>query len=357
MSSVNNFDITDFRGTSAELAEFVTNIWSEAYAGKMPFPVWDADFFNWQFRLNTDNPSKRLLAAYSGEELAAVLLGVDFTFRTPRGIHPGAHWSWLSIAPEFRGKGLATALDAERVQREKQLGSELIVSYRYVGSKYSLAERPNEKSSTKQFLRKVGFWTRVLSPKQLAEWNVNRFEGWLTKTASPLIPIPKLKNSNSTIRAFDTTDLPDCLNLIREPSSDKPVAIHWSESELQHQLAGHPITNTMVLEQGDTISGLVNWHVLPFHGRTVRPVAVIDMICFGPNVPGSRQRALLNAAMARMVEQGAILALKLRIGDVPASLMWRTNFIPQPADSFLVFQWVNELVDMNRQSKLQILWR
>ena len=286
MSSVNDFEITDFRGTSEELATFVTNTWTEAYAGKMPFPVWDAEFFDWQFRLSTDHPSKRLLAAYKDDQLTAVLLGANFEFRTPAGIHPGAHWSWLSIASGFRGHGLATALDAARVQREKQLGSELIVSYRYIGSKHSLAERPNEKTSTKRFLRKVGFWARVLSPHKLAEWNLNRTEGWLTKIASPLIPVPKTKKTEAAIRGYQDSDLQSCQKLIRDASADKPVAIHWSEAELQHQLAGHPITNTMVLEQGDTIAGMINWHVIPFHGRTIAPVAIIDMICFGAERSG-----------------------------------------------------------------------
>lgn len=349
-------EVTDFRGTSEQLATFVTGVWRDDYAGKMPFPMWTAEFFDWQFRMRTDSPSHNLLAVYDGENIAAVLLGADYDFRTPLGQHRGSQWSWLSIAPQYRGQGMAKALDAERVRRQREADTKLIVSYRYVGSHHSLAERPNTQSKRKKFLRKVGFWARVLSPAKLAAWNISRTEAVLTKAAAPFIPIPKRNSRETQIRDFQESDLERCLELTRQSSTTMPVAIHWNFEELRHQLAGSPITQTVVAEENGTVAGFVNFHVLPFQGRTVEPVGVIDLAVVD-SLSGRLQRQLVHAACANMLEKGAVLALKLRCGDAPSSLMWRTNFVPQPANSYLVFQWVNEIADVKSNAKLQLLWR
>jgi hypothetical protein len=61
--------------------------------------------------------------------------------------------------------------------------------------------------------------------------------------------------------------------------------------------------------------------------------------------------------MASMYEQGAILALKLRCGDTLSSMMLQQHFLPLPADSYLVLDWLNQHVSIPKNSRLQILWR
>lgn len=348
--------IENYRGTVDDLAEFVNTVWETDYGGKMPYPRVTPEYFDWQFRLSTDNPSNNLLAAYDGSTLAGVLLGTDYPFRSPEGMHPGSVWSWLSVSQQYRGRKLVKELDAERVRRQREIGSKLIVSYRYVGSRHSLTERPRQSTDAEKFHRKVGLWARVLDPKHFSDWHISRATRVLTKLTGWMLPTPKWKQSRTTIRDFQPADLDACVDLVNQSMTATVLAIHWDHDSLRHQLAGSPITETLVAESDGKILGLVNFHVLPFQARTVENVGCIDVIAFGAMPTFSRAR-LLNAALARMCERGAILAVKLRCGDTPALPMMQCRFLAMPADSYLVLQPVDKPLPIDRNARLHLLWR
>ena len=348
--------IDTYRGSPDELAAFVNRVWEHSYAEKMTFPRWTPEFFQWQFRIGERENPQNLLAACEGETLVGVLLGADYSFRSPAGIHSGSHWSWLSVHPEHRGKGIAKALDEERVRRQRAAGSRLVVSYRYVGSRHSLAERPDRNSPSKKFHRKVGFWARVLNPPRFSRWNSNRLEGWLARLAAPMAHVPRTTSSDSIIREFATEDLDACLRLVAASYSSMMLAIHWDRDLLRHQLCGSPVGQTLILEENGSISGLVNFHILPFQDRSVENVGLFDLIAFGEGSVKSQVR-LINAALTRMVTQDVILALKIRCGDAAVWPMIRARFIPQPAESFLVLQWIGDPVEIPSTAPVHVLWR
>ena len=74
-------------------------------------------------------------------------------------------------------------------------------------------------------------------------------------------------------------------------------------------------------------------------------------------MPARRQAALLTSALGLMREQGAILALKLRSGDVSSALMLATGFTPRLPDSNLVLQWTQSVRPMPRHKPIHLLWR
>lgn len=348
--------IENFRGTAGELAEFVNAVWEADYGGKMPFPRVTAEFFEWQFRLLTDRPSPYLLAAYDGAKPAAVLLGTDYPIRTAEGVQPGSLWSWLSIAPEYRGQKLAKALDRERVRRLREAGSRLIVSYRYFGSRHSLAERRDRSSEQDKFHRNVGLWVRVLDPMRFRGWLLSPLERFLTTLARPLLRVPRYDNSKTLVRRYEEGDLGDCLRLLNTSFESLPLAFQWDESTLAHQLVGSEIVETLVVESEGRVAGLVNYHLLPFQARTIENVGCIDLIAFGTLRTSARVR-LLNAALARMRERGAVFAVKVRCGDTPRWPMMRARFLAMPADSHLVLQWVGDPLSLPRKAGLHLLWR
>src|ERR1700750_2253232 len=99
--------IETYRGSIEELVEFVNHVWTHSYAGRMTFPSWTTKFFEWQLRLDSDPSRQNLIAAYDGSVLVGVLLGTSLPFRSPAGLHAGSLWSWLSIHPDYRGRGIA----------------------------------------------------------------------------------------------------------------------------------------------------------------------------------------------------------------------------------------------------------
>ena len=348
--------IDSYRGSAEELAEFVNEVWEHSYAGKMPFPHWTPAYLKWQLRIGANKDSRSLLAAYEGTRLVGVLLGTDYSFRTPGGIFPGSQWSWLSVHPEYRGKGIAKAFDRERIHRQEAAGSKLVVSYRYVGSRHSQAERPDKNFPAEKFHRKVGSSARVLDPTRFRKWRSNRVHGLLAQLAAPMARVPRPRGDDPQIREFSVGDLEACVRLLNASFSACVLAVHWDTETLRHQLCGSPLSQTLILEDKGTVSGLVNFHALPFQDRSVEQIGLFDLIAFGDISTDSKAR-LINAALSRMVELGIIVAVKLRCGDTTAWPMIRTRFILQPAQSFLVLQWIGDPVNVKSTARMHLLWR
>lgn len=322
----------------------------------MTFPCWNRSFFEWQFRITEQSDRQNLIAAYEGSQLAGVLLGTSYPFRSTNERLPGSQWSWLSIPDQFHGRGIAKLLDQERIVRQRSDGSKLIVSFRYIGSRHSRAERPHQDSRDNKFNRKIGFWARVIDPARFARWHWQPLDAWLSRLAAPFMHIPATANFDPQVRSFLETDLNQCVELCTAAYSPLSLSIAWDHDSLRHQLYGSQITQTVVLQENGQVTGFANFHLLPFHARTVETVAIIDLIVLNRASPAGRIR-LLNGALSRMQQQGAVLALKLRSGDTPAWPLWRTHFIPKPADSLLVLQGVEQTIDVARSASIHILWR
>lgn len=341
-----------YRGSNAELQAFVESTWTTAYKGLISYPVWSTEYFDWQFSQKNET-DRRLCARHNGK-LVAVLMGAGKRFRTPDRTFFGAQYSWLSVDKDYRGMRLAQRLDEARIALEKSVNSELIVSYRFTGSRHSLAERPTRHK--RKFHKRVGLWGRQLQGSRLQKWNMNKVEGLLGLAGMPLLPRTDWPATSPNIRPFDPVDLGGCLNLVERSSDKFELTIDWDESSLQHQLAGSPVAQTVVWEHVGEVQGFVNFHVLPFQARTLEPVGIIDMIEVG-EMSVRDQSALLRSCLGLMRNQGAVVALKLRCGDVSNSLMLRTGFTPRLKDSHLVLQSPEESVQVSSRSSLRLLWR
>ena len=348
--------IETYTGSVEKLVEFVNEVWAHSYADRMTFPCWTPEYFEWQFRLDSDFSRQNLIAAYDGSVLAGVLLGTSFPFRSPAGLHGGSQWSWLSVHPDYRGWGIAKALNQERIVRQTAADSRLIVSYRYIGSPHSLAEKPCKDSSDRKFNRKVGFWARVLDPHRFSKWHWSGVEGFLAKVAAPFCRIPTSARTDGAIRPFSLADLDACVDLVQHEFRSSILSIDWDHDFLRHQLFGNDVSQTLLLEEGGCIKGFVNFHLLPFRAKMIEKVAVIDLIVLEKASSRGRTR-LLNTALAHMQEQGAVLALKVRCGDTRAWPMLKTHFVPEFPDSYLVLQSVGGQLDIPKASSIHVLWR
>lgn len=345
-----DYRIGGFEGSTKQLAQFLSRCWSDAYAGRMPFPIWSEDYLDWQLP-----DTRRHLAAYHGDRLAAVLLGTPFDFRTVDETYQGAQWSWLSVSTEDQGCGLAKRLDQERVSLERKLGSELVVSYRFMGSRHSKAERPHAKSPTKRFHRKLGMWTRPIDASRIRLWNYSRIESALGQAFIPLLPTGA-NISNVNIRKLQEEDITACVSVLKSQTQRCAVTIHWTAARLQQHLLATPFSHSIVMESHGQIVGLVVYHILEFQGRTREPVAIIDLIAFR-GATFRQQRQLLLHTVRCVRDQGALFVIKLRSGDVSAALMTAAGFLMKPPDTHLVFQWVNQQIDIPRGKPLHLLWR
>ncbi|MEZ5947812.1 MAG: GNAT family N-acetyltransferase [Planctomycetaceae bacterium] len=351
-------EIDQYRGDAEHLAEFVSLVWRESYAGLMTCPVWSAEYMRWHFPLEHPETRRRMLAAYDGDQLAGVLLGLPLDYRTPEHRIPGSLWSWLSIHPAYRGRHLAVRLDQARVELMKSLGSRLVVSYRFFGSRHSQAERPGHSlNRNKLFLRKLRFWSRVLDPVRFHRWDLKRFEGFLGLLSYPVAGIPDPGQWGAAIRPFRPSDLPMCLALLQRMTTNMSLAIDWSNATLQRQLLGSPLSRTLVYEEQGAVRGLVNFHLMPFLGRgIVEQIGIFDLFALEELPPGGRV-ALVNRALRELRDAGAILALTPSLGQIPLSTLLKTRWSPTRPETHLVLQWTGEPVPSKPDLPLQLLWR
>jgi hypothetical protein len=347
--------VETFRGSNAELQAFVVSTWSDAYQGKMTFPVWSSDYFDWQFNRVWNEPDRRL-AIYDGDSPVAVLLGTPSAFCVGARTLRGAHWSWMSIAKSHRGFGLAKILDAARVSLEQSAGSDLIVSYRFTGSSHSLAERPSNRFPLKQFARRVGFWVRPLDGARLRRWNPDRVEGLLSQVLVPLLPRVTASSAESIVRPLEQGDLSNCVNAARHQFSNCDLQVQWTPESLTRQLLGSHVSRTLVVESHGVVCGFINYHILPFEGMTTEPVAIIDLLCINQLSP-RQQTHFVRSALSVMRDQGAVLVLKLRTGDAATVPFLRNGFIPRLADSSLVLQWPRTPIPVSPRHPVHTLWR
>lgn len=351
-------EVRPFAGTADELSEFVIGVWKESYSGRMAFPLWTPEYFEWQFDWTSEAARGQILAAYSGSRLAGTILGCPFLFRTPTGIEIGLLSSWLSVDARERGQGIVGALKAAQAQRLKDQGGSLIFAYRYVGSKHSLSKRPTdpELASGEWSVRRVGFWVRILEPRRAAKWSPDRLTRIATTLGAPFTRTPRQKQADSFIRPYEPRDLADCVEILRRQNSRRSFAIEWDERQLARHCAGGGVGRCLIAERDGRPQGFVTCHVLPFQGRTVEPVGIIDLVNVD-GLSGADQRRLLTVTLAVIREAGAVVALKLRTRDAPAISLLATGFVPWSRDSWEALRRVDGGPPVSLAGAQSVLWR
>jgi hypothetical protein len=203
---------------------------------------------------------------------------------------------------------------------------------------------------------RAGFWARVLDPKKAAAWNVVSWEGWLTRLSGPLLRTPRVKPGGWIIRPYAPQDLPACLEIVQKCHAKLDFAVVWTEERLARHLEGGGVGQCLVAEQDGQAAGLISFHCLPFLGRTEEIVGILDIVAIG-ELPRREQVRLLNAALAEMQSQQAVLALKLRIGDYPAGAFLTAGFVPRLTDSYILVNWAEEVKSLPAPRALHLLWR
>jgi hypothetical protein len=325
-------EVRTWDGNAEELSEFVIGVWRDDYAGRMAFPLWTPQYLAWQLDFANAEARENLLAAYCDGQLAGVLLGWNFRCRRSDRTDPAVLSSWLSVRPEFRGRGVVKALKVEQDARMQARGEGLIFAYRYFGSGYSLSKGPTTEQlqSGRWDSRRVGFWVRILSPLRASRWYPNKVQGWLTFLGAPFTRSPKPPHARHHVRRWTPADLGASAELLRS-RPQLALTIDWDESSLGKHCGS--FAKCLVAEVDGVVKGLVTWHILNFVGSTQEPVAIFDIIAI-EGLPSSTQRAILEAALHDMKQEGAVIALKLRTGDAPTWSMALTGFIPWFSDSF-----------------------
>ncbi|MEZ5941514.1 MAG: GNAT family N-acetyltransferase [Planctomycetaceae bacterium] len=350
-------EVRSYEGSVEELSQFVVNTWRQSYQGSMLIPDWTPNYLRWQLRLHEPDSEKRLVAAYDSGKLVGVLLFVPMEFELHGKPVRGSHSSWLSVSSEYRGKGVAKALQEGARKAHAELGLEAQVGYVYFGASQSLGPKfwTKKNVANMQVFARVGFWTRVLDFPRAARWNVNTLESVLTRIGAPVTPDPHVPAIPSlTIRPFESDDLPACLKLAESATSQCNFRLVWDENILGNQLQG--FGKCLVAVENGEVRGCIGYHVISMLGHTLEPVGVIDLV-FVNELSSTGRTALLNSVLLEMKRAGAVAALKMRSGDYPFAYFARWGWYWRWPDSLLTVKWSGEERVIPPVGRTHLLWR
>ena len=352
-------EIRPFEGTADELSEFVVAQWQATYAGRLAVPRWSGDYFRWQLRMDEPEYRAHLIAAYEGTRLAGVVPFFPMQFSLAGEQFGASQASWLSVSPDFRGQGVAgKMIDASRaLHRDRGLRFQL--GFAYYGHQSSKAPRfwKRTQIATTATIRNAGFWVRILDVPRTVAWNLGTFDRTMTRLFSPFLGVPRVPASPGlVIRPAELRDLPHCLELAEKSTQHCDLRLVWDEDSLRRQLGLHGFSHALVAEEHGVVRGCITFHQLSMYGRTEEQFGVLDLVLVS-ELSRTARRALLNAALVAMHQQGAVAALKLSVGDYPRSLFWDWGWMPRPADSHVLVTWAGEPQQLPGLNRIHVLWR
>ncbi|REJ72246.1 MAG: GNAT family N-acetyltransferase [Planctomycetota bacterium] len=350
-------DVRTYAGDAATLSEFVGRVWRATYADRMPLPVWDERFFDWQLTWRTAEERPHCVAVYDGDRLVGTLLGEEFRFRWFDSEHLGTQGSWLTVEPEYRRQGVGKLLLEELKRRHRERGADFQIGYGYHGSRLSLGPKFWKTHPEGTVVpRSLGFSVRVLNPRAVAAWELSRLEGWGARGLEWWQPRPEKWQPDSHVREYRSEDLASCLELSHGLLDHVEVGIMWEQDRLAHQLDYKDYPQTLVYETDGQVAGFINYHRMEYLGRGTIRMAMIDLFAVG-DLPLPAQVALMKTALSRMHKEGVDVAMLLRTPCFPGGVLWRTGFIPRLADQAILLTKMTPDFDPGRAKRFHVLWR
>lgn len=351
-------ELRPFEGTGKDLESFIVRVWRETYGGKMPVPLWTAEYFDWQFGLRDGCSRDHLIAAYDGNRLVGTSLAMLFQLRIGDMVYPAALSSWLSVDPEYRRQGIASSIMTEQYRIQREQGLPVRIAYTYSGSRFSLGPAfwQSKRKAIPNTSYRAGFWVRVLDGPRVAAWNINRMEGRLTRLLAGWQPAPRAGRSTVNIRPYRSVDLSACIDLIHTTLDRTDFGILWDEKSLDRHLSGGGVGRCLVAERNGVTVGFVSFHCLPFLGRTEEVVGLMDLVSL-ESMTGPEQASLLDSCLLEMKASGTIMAVKLRTGDHPVIPFVRCGFLPRMPDFDVRLLWMIGRGSLPIIRRLHLLWR
>lgn len=317
-------EIRAFEGTPQEAAEFVSAVWSAQFPDAFTCPQWDSAYFAWR---QFGQARHVRHAAYLEDRLVGYLFGEGLPLIWRGKPVNGMFSTTLAVDPVLKGRGVAKALSAR--QRDVIADRELAFMYGFavpgrasLGPKFWTRQHAAERMpGIRPFVRPVD--ARVLAKRAgpAGERIIARLGG-----LAGLDRVRPAKGGDA-IRPYYPGDLSSCLALLRDAEAPADLRLDWSEDLLEHQLDFEDTPRTIVADRGEGVTGFLTWHRTWFRGRERFASAVIDhWVCPDP----ADRRALVDAALRQMREDGIALAVCPTSASAPVRALLGAGFVPLP---------------------------
>lgn len=346
-------EIRTYQGDGSDLAEFTNRIWRGAVGGKMLFPLWDRDFFQWRLLDPRGGGRDFHIAAYDGDRLVGCVLAEPMTFDVQGQRKQATLSSWLTVDKQMKVPRLATRMLAELRRRHQEREMAFSMGYTGTAARDFWAGVSARSPGELQFLDRITFWSR---PFDAAAVSASGFS--FVERHGPRIVrlLPTLRQQPRTpVRGFRTGatgDLARCLDWLSAQSTGADVRIAWESERLELKLA-HPRARTLVLDEVER-GGFINYYSIRMLGAAEVQVGVIDL--FAGTLDFFQKLALLGAACERMREEGVELAVMMRAASAPPRVMLAAGFIPFPTNVELFWYFKDPALSVASPPSYHILF-
>ena len=319
-------EIRTFEGDAEELSAFIQRIWRGDYAGRLPITIWSPEFFDWQLLNDVHGARAYAVAAYDGGRLVGTLSCQAHQYHVHDRIVDGSMCSWQAVDPDYRRQGLSRNMLEELHRRHQEreawlsLGFPLARSFgtRFWGEAIKVVP-----------VQKLGFWVRLLDHRAVARWEPSRWLGLGARAAGLMqrrLPSPA---QDSTVRPYESRDMPACLELLEETRRNTELGFVWSEKRLAHQLSYKDMVRTMVAEDNGRVAGFINYYYANICGNSDLRAALVDLIVWD-GLSSPKRKGLLSTTLHQMHEEGAAFASVLSLRRYPWRQMAGAGFWPIP---------------------------
>ncbi|MCC6489754.1 MAG: GNAT family N-acetyltransferase [Candidatus Hydrogenedentes bacterium] len=323
-------EIRTFEGDGAEAHRVTYSVWSKAFGGKTPIPIWSPEFIDWALLAGRPEANHYLIGAYKGTKLVGTLFAEEFMLRVRGELVRGSGGSWLSVTDECKGHFVAKRMWNELAKRHLERDAQVMLGWTYRAAAALDGQNFWSKASTMEPIDEVGYWVRVLDHKAVAKWEPERFQAMLSTLAGLVQGSPRISPDTAGIRDYMESDLSACLHLLEGHGRTLDLSIAWSPERLARQLKHKDMPRTLVAEQNGAIAGFINYYPIEMLGLHPLRCAVVDLLVTG-SLDRSRTKRLLAAALTRMREDGIAFTLLTRVSNRPARSLLANGFVPLPA--------------------------
>lgn len=346
-------EVRTYEEDSATVADFTRRVWSGRYDLTIPVIDWNPQYFEWQLLTGLPGARDFLVAAYDGTKLVGTLFAERMPFQLRGAPIEATMGSWLTVDPDYRGQGIAQRLAEEQRVRHRARDAKFMLGFGVLGTdgpKFWQA-RPDT-----VVLGTVGFWVRMFDYRRVAAWSPSwqeRLTAWL---AGPFYSGAPAAPDAPELRPYQPHDLEACLGLAEAIEGDAELGYRWSAPRLAHQLAGPHLPRTWVYAKDGVVEGFLNYYLIDMKGRTNMSIAVIDLMAFG-KLEKPQQKRLVARAMRAMAEEGAGLAMSLKVPTRYDSTLWSAGFAPTPKGSNFLCTVADPSLDLAGVRRLHVHWR
>lgn len=327
MTRTGEYSIETFRGDLEPLEQMARRAWLEEYGADSYPNLYRPDLVA-LFLAQAGDP-ELAIAAYRGDAPVGFLLNLPRRM-VLRGVeHRAALSCSLVVSKECLRQGIAKAMFAEALARNRRFGFEFTLFYLETGHTSSklfatLATHgtPIDRLKRMHVVARALDLDAIRSSEKLAAYEAAALRA-LT------LDRPPRAAPRAEVREARPEDAQPIAALLDAQSRRATLGRLWTAEEVGREVLAAPLARALVWERDGRIDGVLGWINVDHVGRRAVPWAWLNHVCWDALRFGER-RAFLDAFGAAARAQGCAGVIEWNKGYYPSGALYASRYFPYP---------------------------